>query len=265
MAFYLCESCKLVFTTSIRKPIALPCGHTFCLRCIRYQYTSNNYFMCVKCSIKHRLHYDHYSPNYAILEKIHSNNTIYLNNFNSNDSFGNRVYNIESFSIIKGTILKHSKLNKQNSTTPAYPSLYNYFEVMKRLVFYPLDSKNCFRKFLKIVYIPIIIFLLLMINYLCLIQMRFSEIFLVISILYESEEFTNEIVHKAKLWMCFVSLLLINHFIEYLWITTWSIGLNVVIVIRTLYVILVLGNDNTLNTVAYQLFTILNELNLLVK
>ena len=72
-----CEKCTTPFDFVCHKPLILPCGHTFCKKCIETFYKSN-YF--VKCSFHNKKHYDvfiSYSLNLAVMKYIENTSLEY--------------------------------------------------------------------------------------------------------------------------------------------------------------------------------------------
>ena len=47
--FFICKMCGYNFNKDENKPIALPCGHTFCYSCINTVYSIIMYVKCSKC------------------------------------------------------------------------------------------------------------------------------------------------------------------------------------------------------------------------
>jgi hypothetical protein len=61
-----CELCNLNFHSINLKPMALPCGHTFCYKCIAEK-SNKSYIECKKCKKLHFLKSDQIPPNYFIM------------------------------------------------------------------------------------------------------------------------------------------------------------------------------------------------------
>ena len=62
-----CFMCDLVFNSNDNIPKVLPCGHTFCDKCIEKEYKKKNHFLCKFCDKKIYTHYSEYLINEYIL------------------------------------------------------------------------------------------------------------------------------------------------------------------------------------------------------
>lgn len=49
----ICDICQLNFHSERNKPIALPCGHTYCYFCLGEIWQKLQYIRCYKCGKKH--------------------------------------------------------------------------------------------------------------------------------------------------------------------------------------------------------------------
>ena len=62
-----CLICTYIFNSTARIPLFLPCGHTFCDKCIKNEFRKNKYFICQNCDKKIYTHYSKLSTNQYIL------------------------------------------------------------------------------------------------------------------------------------------------------------------------------------------------------
>lgn len=66
----ICETCKDSYNTDKKKPIYLPCSHTFCKLCLADNLKKNTY---IKCPIDNKKHFqmlDQYTTNQMILRQL---------------------------------------------------------------------------------------------------------------------------------------------------------------------------------------------------
>ena len=65
-----CNICFELFDTSDKAPLILPCGHTFCKRCIKKQFRRGK----IDCPLDKKTHQapkaDHFPLNFTILHSI---------------------------------------------------------------------------------------------------------------------------------------------------------------------------------------------------
>ena len=62
-----CLICTYIFNATARIPLFLPCGHTFCDKCIKNEFRKNKYFICQYCDKKIYTHYSKLVTNQYIL------------------------------------------------------------------------------------------------------------------------------------------------------------------------------------------------------
>ena len=62
-----CLYCKETFNTTTKMPLCIPCGHTYCLKCVEDEYFKKTSFTCQKCRIRYLMHYSKFPTNYFIL------------------------------------------------------------------------------------------------------------------------------------------------------------------------------------------------------
>ena len=98
-----CELCNFDFNSTVHTPIALSCGHTFCIVCIEKIFKKNWLFKCIKCN--HRYYNIDFPANEYVkimrrkkltLEKIFDISIDYKNDLSIvneiNITFSNGVY-----------------------------------------------------------------------------------------------------------------------------------------------------------------------------
>jgi hypothetical protein len=68
-----CGKCNLEYNGEKKAPIFLPCGHTFCKKCLKDIYKKNSFIICPEDGKKLYLALDHYPVNHLILKKITNN------------------------------------------------------------------------------------------------------------------------------------------------------------------------------------------------
>jgi hypothetical protein len=150
-----------------------------------------------------------------------------------------------------------------------YPPLYNYFELLKKIFKYgdKFNKKYCNQIF-------IFIFRVLMISILFTINIYFIKyidvafFFLFVSILIEKENTIYEISTKIKMFLALSCFYFVENIVKSLGfkylIDMSSYISNISSGTRTLYNILVLGNDSTLNLIVFTILNILSNLHLLL-
>ena len=62
-----CLYCKENFNTTTKMPLCIPCGHTYCLKCVEEEYFKKTSFTCQTCRIRYLMHYSKFPTNYFIL------------------------------------------------------------------------------------------------------------------------------------------------------------------------------------------------------
>ena len=157
----------------------------------------------------------------------------------------------------------------EESNKQKYASLYNYFELMKKL-FKLGDKYN--KKFMNNIFLFLARFLmfcfLMIVNIYMIKYIDIGFFFLFVSILYEKEDYINQISKKIKMLLALSSFYLIESVIKSLGlkylINMSSYVNNIISGIRTLFNLLVLGNDSTLNFVVLIILNILSNMNLLL-
>jgi len=150
-----------------------------------------------------------------------------------------------------------------------YPPLYNYFELMK-IIFKYGDKYN--KKYCNQIFIFLFRFLmfciLFTINIYFIKYIDVAFFYLFICILVEKENTIYEISTKIKMFLALSCFYFVENIVK-------SLGFKYLIEIstyisnmssgtRTLYNILVLGNDSTLNLIVFTILNILSNLHLLL-
>ena len=51
-----CLYCKETYNTTTKMPLCIPCGHTYCLKCVEDEYFKKTSFTCQKCRIRYLMH-----------------------------------------------------------------------------------------------------------------------------------------------------------------------------------------------------------------
>jgi hypothetical protein len=321
-----CELCNFDFNSTVHTPIALSCGHTFCIVCIEKIFKKNWLFKCIKCN--HRYYNIDFPANEYVkimrrkkltlekifdisidykndlsivneinitfsngvyIEKINNENmNIKINKKTSNDKKKNILYEINPVKGIK-SIKIEKKLSKREESTRTktlssnnsihstlsnyfpsknneYSSLFNYFELMKKIAIYNHRIKIK-GKIFNYIYKNICFFLIIFLNCYIFHNFEFGIFFLFISILYENEYNFYYIVFKLKLYTAFTFYLLFEDMIyKVYYIINNIFWLNDVLIgIRTFYIILVLGNQITLDLIIIKIIKFLSYCNLLIK
>ena len=150
-----------------------------------------------------------------------------------------------------------------------YPPLYNYTELLKKI--YKYQDKYVGKYFNKIIIFilrTIIFFGLLILNIYLIKYIDVAFFFLFVSILLEKEKTIYEISTKIKMLLAlscfyFVENIVKNLGFKYLIDMSTYIS-NISSGTRTLFNLLVLGNDSTLNLVVFIILNILSNLHLLL-
>jgi hypothetical protein len=70
----LCGKCNSEYNNDKNVPVFLPCGHTYCKKCLSDIYKKNSYIICPDDGKKLYLALDHYPVNHIIMKKITNNN-----------------------------------------------------------------------------------------------------------------------------------------------------------------------------------------------
>lgn len=270
MSQLFCYICHDTFNCSINRPCTLSCGHTFCFKCLKEDYLENKFITCNECKKKEAIHYSKLSTNFAILDLLikHIEGPIPVSKVNYNDIV--EIKNEISFTIEKEILKKVlEKETEGDEEEKKYNSLYNFFEFMKYIIHYSDNSQSTLlNNIFTLVYKPVVFVSLLFINFYIFQHYEFGIFYMLISILYESSNSVKDISKKLKMWIAFISFLLFEHL-------SWKLGIvlfeNVSIVknffscIRTVFIILVLGNETTLNVIISKVLNLLYYTNLILK
>ena len=150
-----------------------------------------------------------------------------------------------------------------------YPPLYNYTELLKKIFKYQDKYvKKYFNKIIIFIIRSLIFFGLLILNIYLIKYVDVAFFFLFVNILLEKENTIYEISTKIKMFLAlscfyFVERIVKNLGFKYL-IDMSSYISNISSGTRTLFNLLVLGNDSTLNLVVFIILNILSNLNLLL-
>jgi len=62
-----CLYCKEYYNSTTKMPLCIPCGHTYCLKCVEDEYLKKTSFTCQTCRIRYLMHYSKFPTNYFIL------------------------------------------------------------------------------------------------------------------------------------------------------------------------------------------------------
>jgi hypothetical protein len=150
-----------------------------------------------------------------------------------------------------------------------YPPLYNYFELLKKLFKYgDKYNKKYFNQIFMFVFRFFMILILLITNIYFIKYIDVAFFYLFVCILVEKENTIYEISTKIKMFLALSCFYFVENIVK-------SLGFKYLIEIssyisnissgtRTLYNILVLGNDSTLNLVVFTILNILSNLHLLL-
>ena len=150
-----------------------------------------------------------------------------------------------------------------------YPPLYNYFELLKKL-FKIGDkyNKKYFNKIIIFIFRLLMFFILFKLNIYFIRNIDVAFFYLFVCILIEKENTIYEISTKIKMFIALSCFYFVENIVK-------SLGFKYLIEIstyisnmssgtRTLYNILVLGNDSTLNLIVFTILNILSNLHLLL-
>jgi hypothetical protein len=150
-----------------------------------------------------------------------------------------------------------------------YPPLYNYFELLKKIFKYgdKFNKKYCNQIFIFIFRLLMYVILLLL-NIFFIKYIDVALFFLLVSILVENEKTIYEISTKIKMFLALSCFYFVESIVKSLgfrylidmssYISNMSNGT------RTLFNLLVLGNDSTLNLIVFTILNILSNLHLLL-
>ena len=150
-----------------------------------------------------------------------------------------------------------------------YPPLYNYFELLKKLFRYgDKYNKKYFNQIFIFIFRFLMVLVLLTANIYFIKYIDVAFFYLFVCILFEKENTIYEISTKIKMFLALSCFYFVENIVK-------SLGFKYLIEIssyisnissgtRTLYNILVLGNDSTLNLVVFIILNILSNLHLLL-
>ena len=150
-----------------------------------------------------------------------------------------------------------------------YPSMYNYTELLKKIFKYQDKyTKKYFNPIVTFIVRTLVFFGLLILNVYLIKYIDLAFFFLFINILLEKEKTIYEISIKIKMLLAlscfyFVEDIVKNLGFNYLMDMSSYIS-NISSGTRTLFNLLVLGNDSTLNLVVFIILNICSNLHLLL-
>jgi hypothetical protein len=272
----ICLGCNLNFNILKRKPIALPCGHSFCNTCVDSSYKATSYIKCWTCYKKH----------FHELQNLNINHMIYIFLLNQKEIIFKKQENLNQikFSFFKNTIVKchefsiFSKVQLSDLELTQIKSpfcekfslnynfhknnavLFYYFDIMKQILlkvdtiidpnehatFY-LISNYKINFLLK----TIIVWLILVLNYYLGKLNLLYEFYLVTTLTYESI-LVNRVAFSCCLntnlnrWISLFIYLLINFSVNFTSLNSLIILDNLYTSLTTIYVLLVVGSDSEL-------------------
>lgn len=149
-------------------------------------------------------------------------------------------------------------VKRQSLYYSQYPSLYNYFEIIKYIYNYIKDwdkikniKNKTFKKIFPIIYKPLFLILCIIINSYLFNNFRFGIFFLFCSILYEPEEDLYDITKKLKMFTVLGYYIFFEDGIYKIGIgylfNSISLFNNIFSASITILNILILGSESTLN------------------
>ena len=150
-----------------------------------------------------------------------------------------------------------------------YPPLYNYFELLKKIFRYgdKYNKKYCNKIFMFIIRL-LMFFILLTINIYFIKYIDVAFFYLFVCILVEKENTIYEISTKIKMFLALSCFYFVENIVKSLgfkYLIEMSTYIsNISSGTRTLYNIIVLGNDSTLNLIVFTILNILSNLHLLL-
>ena len=149
-----------------------------------------------------------------------------------------------------------------------YPALYNYFEMLKKIFKYgdKYNKKYCNQIFIFIFRV-LMLYIILQANIYLIKSIDVALFFLFISILVEKENTIYEISTKIKMLLALSCFYFVENIVKSLgfkYLIDMSTYIsNMSNATRTLYNLLVLGNESTLNLIVFTILNILSNLHLL--
>jgi hypothetical protein len=267
-----CESCHEPFNCSLNRPISYPCGHTFCFKCVKKSYLERSYILCSVCKYTHQGHFSKLATNYAILEILlrHTDEPILISKIDYNEIV--TIKNEISFTLKKQQpkrkIFEHKEYFQTPQNINEYPSLFNYFELMRQIITYTDKNKNyLIGKLFNFIFKPFMFFFLMIINWFIFLNYDFGYLFLFLSIIYERNNNISDISKKTKMLIMFAFLMFVESILDDIgvkFIMNAIMGQNVLSCFRTIFIIIILGNEHTLNWGISSLLKIMNNMNLIL-
>lgn len=85
LKFCICGNCGKDFDILKRKPMALPCGHSFCFSCVNTTYKATSYLNCWTCHKKHFQELNNLNINHSLYLILLDNNS--CNKFENGNNF----------------------------------------------------------------------------------------------------------------------------------------------------------------------------------
>ena len=149
-----------------------------------------------------------------------------------------------------------------------YPALYNYFEMLKKIFKYgdKYNKKYCNQIFIFIFRV-LMLYIILQANIYLIKSIDVALFFLFISILVEKENTIYEISTKIKMLLALSCFYFVENIVKSLgfkYLIDMSTYIsNMSNATRTLYNLLVLGHESTLNLIVFFILNILSNLHLL--
>lgn len=267
-----CPNCDSTYNCSERIPLVLSCGHTFCLSCIKEQTKDKNYLFCNECKKKTQGNHNDLSVNYSVYAlqlKLKEDTDDYTaHTFNDVVKFKKE----KRFTIVSEKSIQDMEIQlkkKMEKKKERFLPLYNYFELMKYILkLCETENNNFFRKALNFVYKPLVLLLMVIINCFLFKNFDFGFIFSVVCILYEKGNVIKDLQKKVKLWICFSAYFILETSIKNLLplvIGNFVPIRKLLIVIRTIMIILILGNEFTLNNIFAKIINGLFKFDLIIK
>jgi hypothetical protein len=220
----ICKICDIKYNQDTRKPMVLPCSHTFCLTCIKQLWEKKSY---IKCPIDHKkctMHIDKIQSNQFLLNMLSGKvkakteelmKVSYKVNLYKcdRDSVGSakgfkdlKMYRLLGITV-KGTERKidhHAHNNERDMKVTSRPSfsfpedkvsiLFTYIDVIKQLmnVLDKVPIKNTYVMMpLRICFVLAI----LLINYILILYKSFVKVFMFIILI----NYTRATFKKAQL------------------------------------------------------------------
>jgi len=150
-----------------------------------------------------------------------------------------------------------------------YPPLFNYFELLKKIFIYgdKYNKKYC-NQILIFIFRLLMIYFILKINIYFIKYIDVAFFYLFVCILVEKENTIYEISTKLKMFLALICFYFVENIVKSLGlkylIEMSSYISNIISGTRTLYNIIVLGNDSTLNSIVFTILNILSNLHLLL-